>query len=496
LIALTPEDYPSIEPIQRRIIVPEMRRRAMAVSERAKAKRDEMSLVDALRASLRGEVIDRSDSGYDDARRVWNGLVDRHPAAIARCADAADVVSAVRVGSEQHPIVSVRGGGHQVAGSAVCDDGLVVDVSAMREVRVDPDARTARVEAGATWAEVDRATQRFGLATPGGEVSDTGVAGLTLGGGLGYMMRTHGLSCDNLRSVEVVTADGELRTASRDEHPDLFWAVRGGGRGIGVVTSFEFELHPLGPEVATATVLYPREEAEDVLRAWREYALQAPEEITPAIGLWTIPPIPDIPGELHGSPVVIVAAAYIGPASEGTSAITPLQELGTPVADLSGVVPYVDAQSAMDELFPAGARYYWKSHFADELADEAIATLLEHDSRRPSPEALIYIRTLGGAIARVSDEESAFAHRSASFNVSIDATWSDPALDADAIEWARSTWDALAPFATGGVYLNFAGLGDDGDLRQATLGRSEQRLDEIRRAYDHEGVFETAAKRP
>lgn len=468
----------------------------MAVSERAEAKRDEKSLVDALRASLRGDVIDRSDSGYDEARRVWNGLVNRHPAVIARCADTADVVSAVGLAGEHRPLVSVRGGGHQVAGSAVCDDGLVIDLSAMREVRVDPDDRTARVEAGATWAEVDRATQRLGLATPGGEVSDTGVAGLTLGGGLGYMMRTHGLSCDNLRSVEVVTADSEIRTASRDEHSDLFWAARGGGRGIGVVTSFEFELHPLGPEVATATVLYPREDAEAVLRAWREYALQAPEEITPAIGLWTIPPIPDIPEDLHGSPVVLVAAAYIGPASEGTSAIAPLQELGTPVADLSGIVPWVEAQSALDELFPEGARYYWKSHFADELADEAIATLLEYDSRRPSPEALIYIRTLGGAIARVPEEESAFAHRSASFNISVDASWSDPALDDTAIDWARSAWDALAPYSTGGVYVNFAGLGDEGDLRQATLGRSAQRLDEVRHAYDPDGVFEAAARRP
>lgn len=482
--------------IQRRLVLPVMRRKAMTISERTNASRDEAVLADALRGALRGEVIDRADPGYDEARRVWNGLVDRHPAVIARCADVADVAEAVRVAGEHVPVVSVRGGGHQVAGSAVCDDGLVIDLSAMDDVRVDQNARAASVQPGATWADVDRATQRFGLATPGGEVSDTGVAGLTLGGGLGYMMRTHGLSCDNLRSVEVVTADGEVRAASRDENPDLFWAARGGGRGIGVVTELEFELHPLGPEVATATVLYPREDAEAVMRAWREYAVKAPEEITPAIGLWTIPPIPDIPEELHGSPVVLVAAAYIGPAAEGTSALAPLQQLGAPVADLSGVVPWVETQSAMDELFPEGARYYWKSHFADELTDEAISTLLEYDSRRPSPEALLYVRTLGGAIARVPDEESAFAHRSAGFNISVDASWSDPALDDTAIDWARSAWDALAPYSTGGVYVNFAGLDDDGDLRKATLGRSAQRLDEIRRRYDPEGLFEAAAQRP
>jgi FAD/FMN-containing dehydrogenase len=246
----------------------------------------------ALRAALRGEVIDRSHADYDEARRVWNGLIDRHPAVIARCASTADVVEAVRVARRNRPVVSVRGGGHQVAGSAVCDDGLVIDLSTMKGVHVDPVARTARAQAGATWADVDRATQLFGLATPGGEVSETGIAGFTLGGGMGVLQRAYGLACDNLRSVEIVTADGAVRTASRDEHPDLFWALRGGGRGLGVVTSFEFTLHPVGPKVAKTLVFYPYEEAGRVLRGWRDLVPQLPDTVSPEFVLWSIPPDP------------------------------------------------------------------------------------------------------------------------------------------------------------------------------------------------------------
>jgi FAD/FMN-containing dehydrogenase len=469
----------------------------MAARDLATRRHHELMMVDALRASLRGDVIGREDPGYDRERAVWNGLIDRHPAAIARCVDADDVIGAVRVAREHRPVVSVRGGGHQVAGSAVCDDGLVIDLSAMREVTVDPEARTAHVQAGARWADVDRATQAFGLATPGGEVSVTGVAGLTLGGGIGATMRAYGLSCDNLRAVEAVTADGTLRTASRHEHPDLFWALRGGGRGLGVVTSFEFGLHPLGPEVASALVLYPYDDAERVLRAWREYAGEAPDEVTPEIGLWSIPPLPDLPEELHGEPVVFVASLFCGPAGEADPVLAPLRQLGAPLLDLSATGPYVEAQSALDDLFPAGGRYYWKSHFLDELSDAAIAAMLEHAALRPTPESVIYIRTLGGAIARVGADETAYAHRAASFNVSVDAIWSEPALDEAAIGWARSTWNALSPHGTGGVYLNFSGLGEEEDgVRRAALGASEERVDQVRRAYDPEGLFDAAARRP
>jgi FAD/FMN-containing dehydrogenase len=452
-------------------------------------------MVDALRESLRGKVIDREDDAYDEARAVWNGLIDRHPAAIAGCADADDVVAAVRVASEHRPPVSVRGGGHQVAGSAVCSDGLVIDLSGMRQVAVDPEARVARVAAGARWADVDRATQAFGLATPGGEVSVTGVAGLTLGGGIGATMRAYGLSCDNLRSVEIVTADGQLQSVSRNAHPDLFWALRGGGRGLGVVTSFEFELHPLGPEVASATVLYPYEDAGSVLRAWRDYASWSPDQVTPEIGLWSIPPLPELAEHLHGQPVVVAASYFAGPPDQAADALDPLRQLGEPLADLSSRGPYVEAQSALDDLFPSGGRYYWKSHFLDELSDAAIGTMIERAALRPSASSVIYVRTLGGAIARVDADETAYPHRSASFNVSVDAVWSDSALDETAIAWARSTWGDLRPYGTGGVYMNFAGLGEDrGEVRRAVLGASVGRLERIRQAYDPEGLFESAAR--
>jgi FAD/FMN-containing dehydrogenase len=491
----TPHERPApIPAIDRRRLVLEMRRAALAARQHAQGGH---AVVDALRASLRGEVIDPEHPAYNDARRVWNGLIDRYPAVIARCADVEDVVQAVRVAREQRPVLSIRAGGHQVAGSAVCDDGLVIDLSAMNAVEVDPTARIARVAAGATWGDVDRATQEFGLATTGGEVSATGVSGLTLGGGLGVTMRTFGLSCDNLRSIEIVTADGKARTASHDEHADLFWAARGGGRGLGVVTSFEFDLHPLGPEVASALVLYPYEDAEAVLRAWRDYARRAPDTVAPEIGLWSIPPLPDIPEDKHGAPVVIVAGVFIGAPEQSGPVLGPLRELGGPLADMSGTVPYVDSQSALDKLFPDGGRYYWKSHFLNELTDEAIRVLVEHDARRPSPESVIFIRTLGGAIALVQDDETAFAHRSASFNLSVDASWSDPELDdAASIEWARSTWEALKPFSTGGVYINFAGLNNDAaELRHALLGRNQERLDSIRRDYDPDGLFDAAALR-
>jgi FAD/FMN-containing dehydrogenase len=468
----------------------------MKTRERAGRGQGEAALVEELRAAIRGDVIAREDAAYDEARAVWNGLIDRRPAAIARCAGVDDVIEAVRLARERRPVVSIRGGGHQVAGSAVCDDGLVIDLSAMREVTVDPAARTARVEAGARWADVDLATQAFGLATPGGEVSVTGVAGLTLGGGIGATMRAYGLSCDNLRSVEIVTADGRLLSASRDRHADLFWALRGGGRGLGVVTSFEFELHPLGPEVASALVLYPHEDAEGVLRAWRDYAPEAPDEVTPEIGLWSIPPLPEVPEELHWAPVVVVAGLYAGPPGEAGPALAPLRQLGRPLEDMSATGPYVEAQSALDDLFPVGGRYYWKSHFLDELGDAAIATIVEHAAARPTPQSVIYIRTLGGAIARVPDGETAYAHRSAAFNLSVDAVWAEEALDEGAIEWARSGWEALRPHATGGVYLNFAGLGEEDAVHRAALGASIERLDRVRRAYDPEGLFEAAARRP
>ncbi len=454
----------------------------------------EQAIAGALRAALRGEVIDREHPAYDEARQVWNGLIDRRPAVIARCAGTADVVEAVRVARGFRPEVSIRGGGHQIAGSAVCEDGLVIDLSAMRAVHVDPAARTVRVQPGATWGEVDRETQLFGLVTPGGEVSETGVAGLTLGGGMGVLQRAHGLSCDNLRSIEIVTADGAVRTASRDEHADLFWAARGGGRGIGVVTSLEFDLHPLGPDVAFGQFLYPYDDAESVMRGFRD--LDLPESVSPELALWSIPPSPDVPAEMHGAKVVIVVGVYAGPAAEAGAVLAPLGRLGTPLVDASGTVPYTAVQSSVDAAFPDGGRYFMKSHFADAIGDDAIRAILDADRRRPTAESLIVLRTLGGAVARVGEGESAFPHRTARYNVSFDATWSDPAQDDAAIGWARAAWDAYAPYARGGLYINFAGLdGEVPDVRRAALGGNAARLESVRQAYDPDDLFLAAAHR-
>jgi FAD/FMN-containing dehydrogenase len=455
------------------------------------------AMIRDLRLAMRGDVIDPTHGEYEQARRVWNGLVDRHPAVIVRCADTADVVEAVRVARRHRPPVSIRGGGHQIAGSGVVDEGLVIDLSAMNHVDVDAGTRTARVGGGATWGHVDRATQAHGLATPGGEVSTTGVGGFTLGGGMGLIMRAHGLACDNLRAVEIVTADGQVRTASRDENPDLFWALRGGGRGIGVVTSFEFALHPLGPDVAIAQAFYPYEQAEQVLRAWPDLVDAMPDTVCPQLILWSVPPDASIPEALHGRKVVIALGLFAGPAEQGAEVLEPMRQLGTPLLDASGTVTYVDVQASVDALFPAGGRYYMKSHFLDELSADAVDIILRWDARRPTPESLVVLRTVDGAVARVGPEESAYPHRTARYNLSIDAGWTDPALDGVAMGWARAAWEATRPFATGGVYINFSGLSEEAaGLRSSVYGANQTRLAAIREAHDPDGVFSGAAQRP
>lgn len=465
-----------------------------AIEERTARTGSTEAIVADLRAGLRGDVIDRNSPAYDEARQVWNGLIDRYPAVIARCAGVADVVAAVRVAQAHRPLLSVRGGGHQVAGSAVVDDALVIDVSGMTGVHVDPVARTARVQAGARWADVDRATQVWGLVTPGGEVSDTGIAGFTLGGGMGILQRRFGLACDNLRSVEIVTADAVVRTASRTENPDLFWALRGGGRGLGVVTSFEFELYPLGPQVASALVCYPYEQAREILRGFRDLAVAAPDTISPEAGLWCLPADPALPPELHLLPVVLVTATYAGDPAEADAVLGPLRSLGTPVIDLSGTFDYVDVQRSPDPRFPAGDRYVFTSHFLDELSDDAIDAMIACDATRPTPRSLTIVRTLGGAIDRVTDG-GAWSHRGARFNLSIDAAWEDPALDETAIGWARSSHATMARFANGGVYLNFADVAEQADPEKV-FGTSTARLLQIRRVYDPAGLFAAAAARP
>jgi len=445
-------------------------------------------------ASVRGETLRPGDVGYDDARRVWNGMIDRRPGLIVRCAGAADVIDAVNFAREHDLVLAVRGGGHNVAGTAVCDGGLVIDLSPMRGVHVDAPARTLRAGAGALWGDVDRETQAFGLATAGGVVSTTGIAGLTLGGGLGWLRRKHGLSCDNLLSVDIVTADGRLLTASETENADLFWGIRGGGGNFGVVTSFEYRLHPVGPMVYLCAPMYPADQPEvarAALRAWRDFSAEAPDEISCEAIIWTVPPAPDFPEAVHGKPVVVLAAVATGPLDEGERILRPLREIGTPVADLSGPIPYTALQAAFDAEFPKGElQYYWKSLYLDGLGDDLIDLLLARGQERPSPQTLLGIWQLGGAMSRVPADATAFGRRDAPFLLSIDSTWADPAETERNVAWSREVWSEMHAFSSGGVYLNFPGLGEEREaLVKAAYGANYARLAELKERYDPTNLF-------
>jgi FAD/FMN-containing dehydrogenase len=392
--------------------------------------------------------------------------------------------------------LSIRGGGHQVAGSAVCDAGLVVDMSTMNAVHVDPVARTARVQAGATWADVNRTTQLFGLVTAGGEVSITGVTGLTVGGGMGVTQGAFGLACDNLRSIEIVTADGVVRTASRHDHPDLFWAARVGGRGLGVVTSFEFELHQLGPDVAAVQVAYAYADAEAGLRGWRDLALAAPDTVSPQAVLWALPADPSLPEQLRGAKILLVAAVYAGDPADAEAVLAPFRTLAAPTIDMSATMPDAAVQSAFDSMVPEGGRHYFKSQFMEDLTDDAIATVMTCDVTRPNNESLVAIRTLGGAIDRVGPDDSAYAHRDARFSLSVDGIWSDPADDEAVIGWVRHTWETMRRVANGGVDVDFVGFEGELDIpTQAVLDPNVAQLDKIRSDYDPHGLFSEGTAR-
>jgi FAD/FMN-containing dehydrogenase len=444
----------------------------------------------SFRASMTGPVLDPRDPEYEEARKVWNGTIDRHPALIARCQTDDDVIAAIKLAKQHDLLVAVRGGGHNVAGYAVCDGGLVIDLSPMRDVEVDADSRTVRVGPGARWADVDRATQPHGLATPGGEVSVTGVAGLTLGGGMGYLRRKHGLSCDNLVSADVVTADGRKVHASEKEHADLFWALRGGGGNFGVVTSFVFRLHPVGPEVATLTSFFPLEEARRIAGAWRAFTSSAPDEATTAFAIWAVPDHPDLPEGLRGLPACALDGMYAGAPEAGEKLFRPLREAATPLVDLSGRMPYVEAQSALDPLFPDGGLYYWKSLFLDELSDDAIERIVARSETRPDPRILVILRQLGGAIGRVGQDATAYSNRGAQYMLSIDGAWSDAAETDRNIAWVRESWSAMRPFSTGGVYLNFPGFGEgERELWRASHGANFARLRAVKDRYDPTNLF-------
>jgi FAD/FMN-containing dehydrogenase len=439
---------------------------------------------------LRGPVIRSGDPDYDDARSVRNGLIDRRPGLIVRCTGVADVVAAVTFAREHDLLLSVRGGGHNVAGSAVNDGGLVIDLSPMRGVRVDPVARTVRVQGGATWGDVDRETQLFGLATPGGVISSTGVAGLSLHGGWGWLRRKYGYCVDNMLSLDVVTADGQVRTASATENPDLFWAMRGAGSNFGVVTSFEFQLHPVGPMVALAAPAYALEDAARLMPALRDFMASAPDEIAVNALFWSIPASEHFPPALHGKAVFIPAAVHCGPVEEGERALMPLRELATPLLDLSATMPYATLQTGFDWAFPKGWLYYWKSLYLTGLGDEVIDAILRLAAARPSPQALMGFWQLGGAPSRVAAQATAFGRRDAPFLLSFDTTWTDPAESDRCIAWTRQAWADMQRFGTGGLYLNFAGFGEEKEaLVRAGYGANYDRLAALKATYDPGNLF-------
>ena len=446
---------------------------------------------DTLRSALRGELLEPGSEAYEAARVVWNGMIDRHPALIVRCRTAADVMAAVNYARSNSLAIAVRSGGHNVAGYAVCDGGLMIDMSLMTAVRVAPDLDRAFVEGGATWADVDAATTPFGRATPGGLISATGVAGLTLSGGIGWLRGTRGLSCDNLLAAEVVTADGRLIRASETENPDLLWALKGGGGNFGIVVNFEFRLHPIAAETMFCAPLYPEERANEILPKWRDYMATAPDEVSGLAEFSTIPNDPAYPEHTWGKQVVALATVYDGPADEGERITQPLRAFGEPLLDLSGAMPYRVLQTAYDALFPKGRdRCYWKSTYLKGLDDGIIRDITAGLAKRPSEMTYASIWKFGGAVQRVPAEATAFGDRAMPFMLSLDAIWTNPADDQANMGWVRSVWQDMQRHSTGRMYLNFPGLGEGENLVRDAFGAGTYaKLQTIKRKYDPNNTF-------
>jgi len=448
--------------------------------------------VEEIRAIFRGQVLTSDDVGYDEVRVIQNAMLDRRPGLIIRCSGTADVVDALKLAAARDLLVAIRGGGHSIAGTSTADDGLMIDLSAMRGVWVDPEQRRVRVAGGATWGDVDRETQLHGLAVPGGVVSTTGVAGLTLGGGIGWLHRKYGLACDALRAAEVVTARGEIVRCSESERADLFWALRGGGGNFGVVVSFEFEAYPLGPVVWNGMVVYPIDAAAEVLPRWRDWTSTVPDEVTSRAMCWSLPAVPAFPPVVHNRDVLITAALYAGDPNEGRQVCRELAELGSSLADMGEAVSYRTAQSALDPLFPKGElQSYWKSVYLDRLDEDAIAFMVHVGQDRPHPKTLVHAPLLGGAMSRVGATETAFGDRSARYILSMDGNWLDPADNDANIRWVREAYGgAIALPAASGTYLNFGGDADLDDAdRVRAWGRNVERLRQIKRTYDPENRF-------
>jgi FAD/FMN-containing dehydrogenase len=448
----------------------------------------EDTMVRTLTDAFAGELIGPGHGSYESARRVWNGMVDRRPAMIARCAGEDDVVAALAFAREHGLSVAVRGGGHNVAGNAVCDGGVVIDLSGLKAIAVDPDRRTAVVAPGVLLGELDRATQPFGLATPTGNVSMTGVAGLTLGGGLGWIARKHGPACDNLLSARVVTAAGERVTASAEENPDLLWGLRGGGGNFGVVTSFEYRLHPVGPHVIAGGVLHAFSDAPEVFRFYADFVATAPDELSVVASTFRAPPGMPIPPEMEGELVTMLAVCWVGDPDAGERALRPLRSFGRPLADLVAPMPYTTPQSGSDAAYPNGQQNYWKSHYVDEITDGAIAAIMEHAPEMTSPQSSFYFQHLGGAISRPGIDTAAFGHRDAVFDFAILTVWQDHAEDAEHLAWARDFAAAMQPYATG-VYVNNLGVEGADRVKAAYAPATYERLVALKDAYDATNVF-------
>lgn len=465
----------------------------LQISNVTETKLDEQT-VQAFADQLQGELIRAGDANYDEVRAVWNGMIDRHPALIARCATVEDVAASVNYARENNLLLAVRGGGHNVAGLAVAaDDGLVIDLSLLNKVEVDPETRTARAQGGATIGDLDAATQVHGLATPMGVVSATGIAGLTLGGGFGWLRNKYGLSCDNLSSAQVVTADGRIVTASESENSDLLWGLRGGGGNFGIVTEFEYQLYPVGPEVSFTFVFHNGEgdNMKKAIQFYRDFSTTAPDEISTIMASGIIPPEPHLfPEAIHNKPFVLFGAMYAGDAKEGQQVTQPLRDFSEPLIDFSGIMPYVEAQKVFDEDYPDGLRYYWKSLNLSRLDDEVIDRLVKHARKQPSVFSTVDLWHVGGAVKRGSDDDSAFNGRQAAFLLSPEANWEHPEDDEANITWLREFIADMEEFSDGSRYLNFPGFQEEGDeMMRKAFGDKYKRLQTLKNKYDPTNFF-------
>lgn len=445
-------------------------------------------VVEHFKATLRGDLLRPGDAGYDGARAIWNAMVERRPALIARCAGTADVMTAVNFARAHGLPLAVKGGGHNIAGNALCDDGLVIDLSGMHGVRVDPEARLARAGGGATLGDLDHETQAFGLAVPTGINSTTGLAGLTLGGGFGWLSRTLGLAVDNLAGAEIVTADGQRHRIGPDREPELFWAIRGGGGNFGVVTEFAFALHPVGPEVTAGLVVFPFAEAREVLRRYRDLVDSLPDEVSIWAVLRRAPPLPFLAPELHGTPILALAVFSALPPDAALPLVMPLRGFGTVLGEHVGPVPYTAWQQAFDPLLAPGARNYWKSHNFTALSDAAIDVVLRYAAKLPTPHCEIFLGLIGGRANVPARDATAYPHRDVLYAMNVHGRWLDAAEDGEVIGWAREFFDAAAPHAAGSVYVNFLTQDEGARIREA-YGANYDRLVEVKRRYDPDNLF-------